>query len=140
MYGEEGIYTQVDYCDQDFTIRDELSEVKSLEDLKQVMTKILGEHDNEPIIWKSVMGCKFYFDSNIFYRDEEKGVSWALEPHTGFVYNHDPRAVAKYNVRFYVAKSLAEFVSRVMDEDVKWRRIAEDYIANSKPRMRSPSM
>jgi hypothetical protein len=140
VYDESDTYTQIDYADEDFTLLPQLEGVKTLPDLERVLKTTLADKEKSP------MGCKYDFEmkqDNIFYRDNVEAMFWALEPETGYVYMHDVRALKRYNTRFYVAKSLGHFVSRILEENEQWDQITARWIVESKPsaakhRMRSP--
>lgn len=94
---------------EDHPIDHIFSHIKTIDDLKDHVKKL-------PRDLKSPTACYFDFTDDVFYRDQQDCVIWALD-NKGRVYIKD---YDQPYVKYYVAKSLPEFLSHVKADNICW--------------------
>lgn len=107
---DEGTYVRIDYA-HNIEILDEFKNIKTISDISSNISKLSKRI-------RSPTDCYFDVnDSEVFYKDSQGCILWALEEHTGRVYIYDEDNMF---TRTFVAKSLPEFLSRIMFESSKF--------------------
>ncbi len=97
-------------------IDDQFKKFKTIDDIKTWFDE-LKEMFNSPT------SCYFKLDHEIFLYDQQSCLIWALEETTGYVYEYKRTNIHQI---YYVAKSLAEFLTRLKIEEICCREYHRD--------------